>query len=208
MDENKNMDIESARNMHQTFLEALRSREQEILQFIAILAPALGGFIWLVKIYFENDKMIHTLIAGTIGVLLLLCLGAMYALALGYNFRYITFQLAKMESINRLNIIKFILAGWDRTIDHWNEKYKNKCCYPPEIILIFWFAFVIAQIFVTIAAVSVLCVTNKISFIYLCFIIVSGLICIAVSTYFGPTYYGKKFSDLCKREKEKETEKW
>lgn len=32
-------------NMHKTFLEALRHREQEILRFIVILAPALGGSI-------------------------------------------------------------------------------------------------------------------------------------------------------------------
>jgi len=41
-------------NMHKTFLEALRHREQEILRYIAILAPALAGFIWLLKLDLEN----------------------------------------------------------------------------------------------------------------------------------------------------------
>ena len=44
-------------NMHKTFLEALRHREQEILRFIAILAPALGGFIWLLnEVNLESEK--------------------------------------------------------------------------------------------------------------------------------------------------------
>jgi hypothetical protein len=34
-------------SMHKLLLEALRHREQEIVRYLAILGPALGGFVWL-----------------------------------------------------------------------------------------------------------------------------------------------------------------
>ena len=53
-------------NMHKMFLEALRHREQEIVRFLAILGPALGGFIWLIGKRQLNPDMFVT---GTYGVL-------------------------------------------------------------------------------------------------------------------------------------------
>ena len=65
-------DIVTAQNMHKTFLEALRHREQEILRFMAILAPALGGFIWLLTLDDCKDNNLYVFSIGTIGVLFLL----------------------------------------------------------------------------------------------------------------------------------------
>lgn len=36
-------------NFHQLMLHALRQREQDVLKFVAILAPALAGFVWLTR---------------------------------------------------------------------------------------------------------------------------------------------------------------
>ena len=66
-------------NMHKTFLEALRHREQEIVRFVAILAPALGGFVWLLT----KDVTPYVFTVGTLGVLFFLLVGGVYCLALG-----------------------------------------------------------------------------------------------------------------------------
>jgi len=149
-------------NMHKTFLEALRHREQEILRFIAILAPALVGFIWLLnEVDWKSEKGIFIFTVGTLGILFFLLLGAVYSLALGYNFRYVTLQLAKMESDFCLNIKEFILKSWLRTPKEWKEKYKNGNCFPPEIIKVFWLSFIIAKLLVVLAATFSLCTKFK-----------------------------------------------
>ncbi len=45
-------------NMHQLFLEALRHREQEIFRYLAILGPALGGFMWLIQSEASNGVVV------------------------------------------------------------------------------------------------------------------------------------------------------
>ena len=99
-------------NMHKTFLEALRHREQEILRFIAILAPALGGFIWLLKDIVDGGETV-VFVIGTVGVLFLLLVGSLYSLTLGYNYRYLILQLAKLET-TCLCVREFILNAWPR----------------------------------------------------------------------------------------------
>jgi hypothetical protein len=37
------------KSMHGALLEALRHREQEIFSYLAILVPALAGFVWLLQ---------------------------------------------------------------------------------------------------------------------------------------------------------------
>ena len=126
-------------NMHKLFLEALRHREQEIFRYLAILGPALGGFMWLLQI--DAEKKIFVM--GTISVILLFLLGGIYCLALGYNFRYITLQLAKLESI--LKVKDSILVGWPKSPEDFIERYRLlwgiPWCTPPEIINVFWWAF-------------------------------------------------------------------
>lgn len=186
-------------NMHKTFLEALRHREQEILRFLAILAPSLCGFIWLLTK--GVDAFVFTI--GTLGILFFLLLGAVYSLALGYNFRYITLQLAKMESDNCLGIRGFMLKRWLRTPKKWKKKSRASWipyCTPPEIIKVFWLAFVIAEIFITFAACFFL--WNRCENI--CIIIIGGIFCIIIAVLLAPMFYGWKLHKIC----DKEPDEW
>ena len=140
-------------NMHKMFLEALRHREQDIVRFLAILGPALGGFIWLLR----EDAWMHPaeFVSGTYGVLFVLVMGAFYALALGYNYRYLTLHLAKLESEAHLGLKGVVLTSWP----HWPKKFENRnrlgvipWCTPPGIIKVFWVAFLAGILGVTIMA--------------------------------------------------------
>lgn len=139
-------DDEALRNMHKALLEALRHREQEILRYLAFVGPALAGFIWLLSL--EYEKNAWAFFVGTVGIIFLLFLGACYSLALGYNFRYLTLQMAKIESPLGLNIVGQILNGWPRNKAGFG-KYTH-WCYPPGIILTFWVACLIGILLVTI----------------------------------------------------------
>ncbi len=55
---------QAVQNMHQAFLEALRHREQEILRYLAILGPALGGFIWLLTLDLSSKAHMPTVFAA------------------------------------------------------------------------------------------------------------------------------------------------
>jgi len=110
--------------MQSSFLEALRHREEQIFRYLAILGPALGGFFWLlVK---AKTLTAGILTAGTIGIQLLLLLGAVYSLALGYNYRCVVLQLAKLQVHLKLtNVIRnnastsalcMRTACWDRVL--------------------------------------------------------------------------------------------
>ncbi len=188
-------------NMHKTFLEALRHREQEILRFMAILAPALVGFIWLLKVDLRSGNGSFIFTAGTLGVLFLLTVGALYSLALGYNFRYVTLQLAKMESGYCLNIKEFILESWLRTAKQWEEKYKKKWCSPPEIINVFWLSFIIATFLIAIMAILFLFSTCEKSYVKI-YIILGWLAFCIIVIFYAFWYYSRKFSDYCKKEVE------
>jgi len=140
-------------NMHQTFLDALRHREQDILRFVAILGTALGGFIWLLGV--EGMKEPARFVVGTYGVLLVLVVGAFYALALGYNYRYLILQVAKLESDANLGVRKSVLSYWSRK----PEDFIPRCRWgiipwstPPGIIKVFWIAFLLSILGVTTAA--------------------------------------------------------
>lgn len=139
-------------NMHGKFLDALRHREQDIIQFLGILGPALGGFIWLL-----GDLADHPFrfVAGTYGVLLVLFMGASYTLALGYNYRYMILQLAKLEAHPRLCLREVTLAYWPRRVSEFKKGSRwgfLPWCTPPDIIRVFWLAFLICIIGVTVVA--------------------------------------------------------
>lgn len=139
-------------NMHKMFLEALRHREQDIIRFLAILGPSLGGFIWLLGDVTHNPARF---VAGTYGVLLVLVLGAFYSLALGYNYRYLTLQLAKLESQPELNLECVMLASWPHQPAEFQKRNRwgvIPWCTPPGIIKVFWIAFLACIAGVTIMA--------------------------------------------------------
>lgn len=122
-------------NMQKLFLEALRHREQDIIRFLAILGPALAGYIWLLKSYYRGEIGWQAFIVGKVGVMLILVGGAWYSLALGYNFRMILMQLAKLEKA--LNITRFTLKKWPRK----PGEFVQRLCRPPEIINVFRITF-------------------------------------------------------------------
>lgn len=194
-------------SVHKTLLEALRHREQEILRYIAILAPALGGFVLLVREFVKDDEVVGFTI-GTVGVLFLLLLGAVYSLALGFNFRDITLQLAKLDSDPCLDITQYMLNGWPRSAEIFVDKYKFlgiPYCTPPEIIKVFWWAFIGAIVGVTI---SVFFLTSKenadVSITEArCVLMVWGAICFTIAVSW-PIYYGYKL----KGHADKEPPKW
>lgn len=136
-------EISTLEGMQRSYLEALRHREQEIFKYLAILGPAVGGFFWML---YKGTNLIVTV--GTIGVQLLLLLGSVYSIAISYNYRYIILQLAKLEA--HLNLKDVTLVGWPRCkkdfIDHCNR------CEPPEIIKVFWWAFLISIVFASVIA--------------------------------------------------------
>ena len=193
----------AVRNMHKTFLEALRHREQEILRFIAILAPALGGFVWLLfKLDLNLTRDAFTFAVGTVGVLLLLLVGAVYSLALGYNYRIITFQLAKLESEKFLNIRDYMLKSWPRACKKFAKRYRIlwiiPWCTPPEVIKCFWVAFVIG-IGGVIKALEYLPLSEESSYQVGDEIVWVGLICFCVALL-APVWFGHKIQKACKEE--------
>lgn len=138
-------------HMHTAYLDTLRHREQEIFRYLAILGPALGGFMWL----FYKNVNTHVFTIVTAGTILTMLLGAFYSVALGYHYRYIVLLLAKIEVMTNTN--NFVLASWPRRP---KKLIKTKraflwdipWCEPPEIINIFYWAFIIGIIGVTAVA--------------------------------------------------------
>jgi hypothetical protein len=197
MSDTKTSGHEALVNMHKVLLEALRHREQDIFRYLAILAPALGGFIWLMKSVqksgADSDSVSELVfVLGTLGILLLLFFGAAYSLALGYNYRYVVFQLAKLESA--LEIDSCMLERWPKTTKKFCDNY-GFWCVPPGIIKVFWLAFLSSILFVTISALVLIesCGKAQMS-------LVAGFGLIVVAGCL-PFYYGWKFRKLCEEEK-------
>lgn len=235
--------------MHKLFLEALRHREQEIFHYLAILGPALGGFVWLLHAggagnadasnpvqagadaatqavanaatQAAADAGLSTgvFFVGTASVLFLLLLGAVYSLALGYNYRYITLQIAKLEG--KLEIKQYMLEGWPRSRRQFLARYRlsrsiprriRRCvfgslrrrsayrcwlhkpwCTPPEIIKVFWWAFLAAMVVVTIVASRY----RPSVAVWLSLVL---LACLAVGWLWTPCRYGAKLHRQCCQE--------
>jgi hypothetical protein len=185
-------------NMHKLFLEALRHREQEIVPYLAIIGPALGGFVWLLS---RTDEP-EVFVVGTIGVLFLLLVGAIYSLALGYNYRYITLELAKLEE--KLGITNAMLRGWPRDAEAFRRRYvvcpdipilrSIPWCTPPEVIKVFWLAFLVAMFGVSAAVYRFryeICVRP---------ILISAGVSFAIAWGIYPLWFGWKLRRKCNDE--------
>lgn len=193
--EDLNTNLVALENMHKLLIEALRHREQAIIRYVAILGPALGGFMWL--LHYSGTKKDDLFTVGTIGVLLLLLLGAVYSLALSYNYRYITLLLAKLETV--LHIRDAMLVGWPRDPKDFINRYKlNRwgipCCIPPEIIKVFWLAFLVG-----ILGVMITVYLYKAKVLYPCLLIFTGVLCFLVALL-SPIWFGRKLHKICKKE--------
>jgi len=134
-------------NLHKSLLEALRRREEEVLRYIALLVSPLTGFIWLLRRDLNDCTNCRVFLVGTSGVILLLLVGAIYSLALGYSFRSMRFQLLKLEKC--FGIRCYLLKPWTMTKKPC-KLWKQWLYVLPEIMKVFWLAFVITIIGVTV----------------------------------------------------------
>ncbi len=197
------MSDELLRNMHGRFLEALRYREQEMFSYLGMLVPAAGGFVWLLIFHLKNEALKENALndewlftCATLGVLLMLFLGVAYSLALGYNYRYITFQLAKIEHYFGADTV--ILKGWPKSRDEFIRRYRIlQCipwCTPPAIIEGFWWAFLVAIAFVTASATILN--SSKLAFD----VVIPVGVFLLLSSVILPIRFGCKLSKLCENE--------
>jgi len=190
------------RDKHKLFLEALRHREQQIVQFLAILVPSLGAFLWLLRpvvcvvckegTVATRPELIAT---GAIAAIFLLCVGAVYAVALGYNFRYVVMQMAKIEA--KTGILDYVLIGWPRK----PGKFKKRYCMPPEMIMVFWLSFLVGIVGVALAAWYH--VGNK----PVCLLVaLTAILAIVAGAQIAPRRYGRKLTEMADKENENEWE--
>jgi len=182
---------EALLNMQKLYLEALRSRESEVLQFIIILVSALGGFSWVIGKYISGgeqpqDPLIPAYAFTVLAVLLLLSLGAMHAMALSYNYRSILLQLRKIEQ--EMKVSNAILQAWR----------KKKCSYSlPEILKYFYTIYICGIILVSL--VSFYALSSYYPFFSYVVLIV-GAVSIFMLCCCMRFYYAKKINDICKKE--------
>ena len=190
---------EALLNMQQQYLEALRSREREVLQFIVLLATALGGFAWLIKalfygrpeLFYERPEpfpeKIYFFAFGALSILLLLLLGAMYTLALSYNYRSILLQLRKIEMALGVNMD--ILCAWS----YAKCEFSN-----PEILKHFYHAYLVGSLLVFTLSEYIFYICKYYLHLYFLGIVFA----LALSYIYGflPIRYDMKIKELCQKE--------
>ena len=103
---------QAALDLHKIMLQAMRSRETEILRFLGFLLPAIAGFLAVGWFKAEEGTVpVEVLLpAATVIAIIILFFGAWYALALSYNYRYIeivTYYLQRHLKLDRF------LPDWD-----------------------------------------------------------------------------------------------
>lgn len=165
---------------HRLMLEALRTREQDIIRYLVILGPALAGFTWLIRYFNEVGEISFAI--GTGGIIFILFIGGWYSIALGYNYRYIQFHLMKLEKPLKRGL--YMPSSWPKDKDDFKKRY-GKLCLPPEIIKVFWFSFVFLIGGITVAAY---CISGK---PYRTFLVCFGLWTLIMSILM-PICYGCK----------------
>jgi hypothetical protein len=183
-------------NTHGLLLEALRHREQEIFNYLAILGPALAGFAWILYANQPYNRVwIGLFLFSCASVLLLLLFGAIYSLMLGYNYRYITLELAKIEYI--LGMTETMLEGWPKVPEAFRRYAWGSIpvCLPPEIIKVFWAAFVAG-----IAGVMLTACLWMPTFLVYAVVLGVGAASLAVGGILYPIWLGYKLNNLCSRE--------
>lgn len=129
------------------------------------------------------------------GVLLLLLLGTIYSLALGYNYRYIVLELAKLEAV--LQVRDAMLIGWPRCTKDFLTRYRLwgiPWCVPPEVIKVFWWAFLVG-----IAGVTVTVCAYGSETIALWLVIPTGVVCL-IAGLLSPIWFGIKLKKCVEKE--------
>ena len=159
---------------HKLMVEALRKREEGILQYVILLGGALSGFAWIVKeICYQTCICQEILYIGTLAILLLLTIGSIYASASSFNYRAFLLQIAILEKFARLEY--WMLTAWaPDDIINFDLKWKK---FHPEVIKVFWwsFQFVFMGVFISFIILLPKCniETGLCCFYLLSFIVVS-----------------------------------
>jgi hypothetical protein len=182
------------REIHGSLLAALRNREQEIFRYLTILGPALGSYAALFYFHIPADRP-NLFLFGTISVLLSLLLEALYTLALGYNFRYVNLEIAKIE--NLLGIRDAMLLAWPKSRQDY---LTRRWCVPPEIIQVFWYAFLCAILWVFATAAGYF-LWNQ-DFCRAGLILLAGVLSLVAGILPSWCYFGRKLRSLAVREPE------
>jgi hypothetical protein len=152
---------------HGILLEALRHREQDFLRYLVILVTALGAFLFGVS--GVNGKRFDADIQLIISVLSssALLVGSWYCLALGYNYRCLTVQVAKIEAF--LGLTGSVLVSWPRTRKEFQTRFEfeHRCpCFnrltfglfseklflePPAVISPFYRSCLVGSVLIAVA---------------------------------------------------------
>lgn len=90
----KDTELQILAAYHKIILEAMRSREEAILKFLALFGLPITGYIWLLLNY-ENPAI--RIVGAAIGTVVLLMFGACYVLTLSYNYRYLQVLTTRAE---------------------------------------------------------------------------------------------------------------
>lgn len=199
------LDRKAARDLHRIMLEAMRSREGEILRFMGFLLPALAAFFAFGL--FKAKKPLFPpevlLTVTSIFVIVILFFGAWYGLALSYNYRYlvlVTYWLQK-----DLGLERYIPTKWEPEEFKWscNKSWLEKLDYilfgfAPEI-----FRTQVGLFFVLILLVLIVFLFRCTTLVWVPASICLGLIFI-LSIFFYPWKYNKLVGDV--REKHEKSQ--
>lgn len=109
----------------------------------------------------------------------------------------IILELAKLEV--KLKVRDSMLKGWPRTKQDFLIRYKTKSgkpwCTPPEVIKVFWLAFLLGIIGVAVTA----CIHQH-DVVALHLFVGFGFIFLALAGWELPKHFGVKFITLCEEE--------
>ncbi|TET39242.1 MAG: hypothetical protein E3J72_00945 [Planctomycetota bacterium] len=108
---------EILREFYKILLESMRTREQALLRFLALFGAPIAGYIWILVHHNQTKSDINIsnagLLAAALGTILIQILGAIYILALSYNFRSMQIACDKIEK--EFNIVDKMPKGWRLT---------------------------------------------------------------------------------------------
>jgi len=182
-------------DLHKIMLDAMRSRESEILHFIGFFLPAIVGFFaigWLKG----GESAVPTKIllpAVSAVTILILFFGAWYALTLSYNYRYI--QLVTWSLQEHLRVVRFQPDWKPKLFKPGNLQFLN---FAPEILrtqlLLFITLIIAAAIVFTLASINLMCPLHWPSYVV---IWVETICVLFIICWLGFSFYPKKYNTYC-----------
>jgi len=191
-----------AESLHRLFLESMETRYSDILRFLALIIPALSGFIYVASLYESaeaSQKPILTFFFVTIAVTASQLWGAAYALAMSYRYRYLQASVYRIEEA----------YGIDPLIPHSFKPRPIKgfgarlaLSLAPGILQVHIFFFLAIMIGITLAF-SILTDWTWHSIAVLCF----GAFCVGLVYLMGSWHYPRKFASIIRSLEQRKQER-